>query len=245
MSPRFAQCIRAALIPIIILGIGVASSQAGISNVVFSIDATNSDGTAHYEAVLADGGYDPNGVFNWTLGSDVQLTDGGGDVIATLDSAYVQIKGDPFISMGFAVHAGSTDTTFTISSALVTFGPFTDPNAAASAGMTVTDETGNGGVLDGIFGDGNAFRALYNGASIFGSYIPGVTELGAFGSESTSDGSGGLIPLLGSIASMQSTYNFELTARDQGSSTSIYVIIPEPSALAMLGLATFVALRRR
>jgi hypothetical protein len=44
---------------------------------------------------------------------------------------------------------------------------------------------------------------------------------------------------------METEYKFRLSAGDQASGTSIFVITPEPTSLALLGLGVLFGIRRR
>lgn len=219
---------------------------ASLGPTFFTITATNGAGTGSFTLASNDPGITYDGVndfWQWS-GSNIALMDGPNQV-ALLENAVVGALGDPQLSMSFDVVAGSTDTTFSISSTTLSFGPFLNPQVAASNGVTLTDRTipGNGANLAGAGLGGNIIRLDANGLP-FLIGITGVTVVPPNNSDGASVSTGGLQNVIGNVFSMSMNYDFVLSAGDAMSSTGIYVFTPEPATLALLALGGLM-LRRR
>lgn len=220
-----------------------------ISDVVLRIEATNAQGTGVWEVMYDEAFYHrATDTYHWESAETAVISNASGQVIATVVNASEMIIGDPVINLNFLVIAGAADTTFTISSALLSFPALDDAVATASAQIGSTDLDGNGVTVSGLHaGDTKGYRADYNGL------VPGGTNFamlvddqvgGAFTSNIESEteptqaiGDG--------IADMSSQFRFTVSANDQASGTSIYVVTPEPASLALLALGGLAVLRRR
>jgi hypothetical protein len=169
-----------------------------------------------------------------------------GELLATVKDILVSYKSDPAVSVGFYVTSGAADTTFTITSATVTFPAISNGQAYASAAATVTDENGNGALLTGLMAGANAYEAVYNGATVYANLVQSFSAAPGFSATNS-----GRLPLLGtntipgSVSSMQSQWKFTVSAYDSASSTSRFEVVPEPVSIALLGLAGVALLRRR
>jgi hypothetical protein len=162
-------------------------------------------------------------------------------------------SGNPQVSLGFAMAAADEETTFVVTSALLNFTPLTNPQARASAGISLVDGDGeNGATLTGMgaaLDVGGAYVAQFNGALPGGANFTELqtTPLTIAGASTAvhpqypADGSWATIP--GTVSSMQSQFAFKVSANDLASGTSLFQITPEPSALLLLGVLTLI--RRR
>lgn len=241
---------------------GVASmalagvAQAGISDPGLTLTATNAQGTGTLTVPLANGSVLPGGGWQWILaGPPINLTNPGNVVIGTLNQGTITMSDTGvLVASSFAVTAGTSDTTFQLNSALVTFSALLNPQARASAGLTVTDNTGNGASVTGNRPGGSVFSAQYNGlapaGTAFANLIAGpLTEPNAFGSESASQSfpaaPGAFTTVAGAVTSVSSMWDFTVTANDQASGTSVFVLVPTPAGLALLGLGGLVLGGRR
>jgi hypothetical protein len=240
--------IRALAITSLLAG---AQAYADISWNVFTIEATSSLGTASFSGTYDQGNWITPDVYRWD-GNGIQLQDGDGDVIATLDSGTFMAVGDPVVNLLFHVTAGASDTVFSIASGLVSFPAIVNGEGTASVGMTLTDSGQDTGAnLTGLGGPSNAraYQANYNGFAPAGTnfveFIPGLSTAIPGDSTSGSDGTGGFIPIPGAVTDMSARCAFLLSANDSASATSTYNIrVPEPTSV-MLVLAGVLAFRRR
>jgi MYXO-CTERM domain-containing protein len=233
----------------LVWGSGVA--LAGSLSVDFlNVEVSSTLGTDSFNVLSADVPYDPdlpgapgepNGGWQWA--GNHSFSNG----IATLDSAVLTIVGDPQMAMTFTLTAGEAPTHVTITSAVLTFDALVNPGQCfATAGATLTDVAGSpptaeltgGGGSDGTY----YYAAGYNGSMIFGEFIQ---TLSAGEGESVSDSGSHFGAIAGSVTSMEIVFEFNLSAGDEVSATSNYIITPEPAGLALLALGGLAALRRR
>ncbi|MFN7019721.1 MAG: MYXO-CTERM sorting domain-containing protein [Phycisphaerales bacterium] len=187
--------------------------------------------------------------------------DGGNGVMtdgrAALNGLSFNLVADPIVNASFNVAAGFMNTTFTINSAVVSFG---DPDITvgrAAAAITFTDSLSFGTpgqiAFAGLLGPGNdhAFTARYNGTTLFndGVLLPGgifsVTPGSTHVIDDQSSPGFEFLPLGGTATSINSQFKFSLSAFDRAAGTSTFEVIPTPGSLALLGLGAVVTLRRR
>jgi hypothetical protein len=227
------------------------SALADISWNVFTIEATNSQGTASWSGTYDQGAWIAPDVYRWD-GGNIQLTDGDGDVIGVLESGTFIAVEDPVVNLLFHVTAGAADTVFSITSGLLGFPAIVNGEGTASTGLTLTDSgQDNGATLNGLGGPSGArsYQANYNGlppaGTNFAEFVPGLATAIPGGSTAGSDGTGGFLPIPGAVTSMGSRFAFSLSANDSASGTSTFNIrVPEPASV-MLVLAGVLAFRRR
>ena len=232
----------------------VSSASADISEQVFVIHATNSLGSADYVIRLADGEWTAPGEFQWDLGGEANLRNAGGQTIATLTTGSLRVHEDPDVALNFSVMAGSLDTAFTISSALVSFAAISNVQGYASAGITASDLNGDGVMVVPAGADG-MYQSQYNGmvptGTTFQNFFPAQVSDPTPGStvsfSSEFPGGGAYVPIAGTLTDISSRFTFTLSGNDIASGTSIFrvVEIPAPSSLALLGLGGLVIGRRR
>ncbi len=242
---RIPRVSRALVLGAVLLSISSLAFAGSVSETFFRIDVDNGVESASFE-VASDSpfvNYDP-GTDTWSWNSAGQFIDLGN--VASLDQANLMVIGDPQISMGFALTAGALDTTVTITSAVLSFTPFGNASGVASTAMTVTDNNANGAQLTGIGGSGSAYLATYNTppGTLFSELIGAIT-VGPGSSGSANQNTGGFVPISGTVSNMVAQYTFVISAGDQASGTSNFVIVPEPASMAMLVVAGLVLCRRR
>jgi len=229
---------------------------AGFSDPALVFTATNLTGTGSINITLAQGSALPGGGWQWALaGPPVAITTGGGALIATITAGSITMQDTGgLVATSFAVTAGNSATNIQILSGEVFFPNQFNPQGRASSALTVTDNNGNGASVSGNRPGGTAFSAHYNGAAPLGTpfsnLISGpLTEPNAFGSESTSQAfpiaPGVFAPIAGNVSSISSVWDFTVTANDQASGTSVFVLVPAPASLALLGMGGLLAGRRR
>ncbi len=183
----------------------------------------------------------------WAWGRREIHTQGGGPggrkLIGTIESMTIDFDGDPVVDIAFSAMAGSADTTFTITSALVSFDSLTNPIAEASASLELTDTGGSDGAsLELVGGAASVYRAEYNGGDLFSGMV-GAFDFDGAGADSTDASSLGPVTLSGTVTSIQGKLKFKLSAEDFVSGETRFEVtptvtpIPEPSSWAMLATA--------
>ena len=239
-----------------IVGMATLTTSALAGATAFHVTAINANGTASFAVEVPDASS-----FEWRLGGPVELRDASTNaLVATLTGASASVNPDdepvgergpmvnPQVNLGFAVQAGTMNTQFMISSALVSFAPMSNVEGRASAAYTVTDLNSNGATLTGLGPANGGYLAQYNG------FVPaGTTFAEGINSIAAAFGSGfgsvnvppiGFLPVPGVVSDMSAQVAFELTAGDFASGTTNYILTPEPATLVLLGLAA-ISLRRR
>lgn len=234
--------------------LGVASvAAAEISHEIFVIRASSSLGSGVGTWTVDDGMFEPDGSFTWWLDQPYDIRSAGGQVIATLSTAFLSLQADPVVALSFEVTAGAADTVFTIDSALLSFPAFGSAEGRARAGVDVSDLNGNGVTLTGGFAGGKAYRSAYNGpvgagttfATLIDTPVAGGPFSGSGADEEFPGPPPAFSPIAGLVSDMHAQYSFTLSARDAAAGTSVYVIIPSPAGLALLGTGLLVLGRRR
>lgn len=226
--------------------LGGQFAQAGISETVFSLQASNDGGTATFYASFDEGTWDPDtATYMWSLGAPVDLLDGETPV-ATLESANLSVSFVPLpeISLGFGLVSGTSDTEFVIGSALVDFNTIPADLAGGRfvAGCTVYDS----GDADGMWlyepsltGFG-AFQSYYNVAEgedpeLFSHLLALVGSFGGgMASGSQSYPASGFLPINADVSDMEVDAHFILTQNDSATASMTFVLVPEPAGLALL-----------
>jgi hypothetical protein len=237
-----------AVLVLLIVSFGGQFARGGISETVFSIEASNESGTAAFVATFDQGTWDPIAAeYSWSLDSPVDLLDGGTPVavlqIANLSIGFLP---SPQIALDFGVVSGSSDTEFTANSALVNFNTIPADLAAARfvAGCSVYDS----GAADGMWlyepsltGFG-AFQSYYDiaGASDPSLFSHLLAIVGSFGggmaSGSQSYPASGFVSIDADVWDMRVDANFILTQNDSATSSMTLVLVPEPAGLFLLAL---------
>lgn len=233
-----------------------ASAQAGIEGYLARVTVTTANGESGFLEIGLQSGI--------PAGGDVTFFTGGGDIfdtetgalLATVEDLTGTYIGDPAINLAFAILAGSSDISVTITSGLLTFPSIsgTYAEARATSSYAITDVNGDGSFVTPLGGgvgvDG--YRAFLNGTPGSGTLFSG--QLGALSAPAgvTSDADsedfpgGGLFAPVGySIVSASAGYAFEMSAFDRASGTSSFVIIPTPATGVLIGAGLFAAARRR
>lgn len=243
-SVRALVCLPAVLF-------GVPAALADISDIVYSVVAENRSGRASFQARFSDGSWDSQRrIYSWRLREPVELRDDEGDLIAVLQQGSTLVRGDPQISLGYLVQAGDSLTSFTITSALLSFPALNNPDARASASMGITDINGDGAELVGLHDGPAAYLAEYNGfvpgGSTFSALIGSIkASAGGSGSAFQNDPPSGYRTISGSVHDMSTQFKFSLTAYDTSSGTSNFEVVPEPVSVALLMLGALALMRRR
>lgn len=242
---------------VLLAGLVLATASvavAGVSPVIFRIEASNANGSTFFEVTSASLVPDPGtGGQTWSLGGPVTLADGP-NVIATLNNANVRLvdvnTNIPRVIVNFDIAGGDLNANFVVKSAVVDF--LTIPAflsvGRATAGFTLTDF--NDGVpasLQGPGGGAGIFTAYYNGATVFANLIAGLAvnnggTVTATGKE-PAIGTWADIPVAVSDISLRN--EFSLTALDLMSAQTQILVMPEPATFALIAAGALLAIRRR
>ena len=211
-----------------------------IGKYTVTVSATSQAGESEYTIELPDPPYDSNRV-SVSLDKPVQLTSETGALLAELESLSVTLDGDPAVDLNFAVNSGNSDTTFTITSAVVGFPAIDNPFALASVGLTLTDNAplpGNGAYANIVAPNAGMYQATYNSGTSFADLLGSVSLIGSgtVVAEASSLSEGGLDKIMDSVTDIQAQVKFTLSANDQASGTSRFEVseVPEPVSLQLL-----------
>jgi len=260
-----AECATAITV---LVASGSTASATIVDNIVYSVEASSSLGSATFTAMGTDS--DGDGVYDWNLSSPQELVDpGSGNMIARLgggQAAANEGNSPSTVSLNFAVEAGAADTTFNISSAFLQVDPLSPVFAAATANLGANDAGGDNGNPDGFlsltggFADGFAFRSEVNGEALVDG-DGGVAFQQFFSDPFTGPGSDsddatvpGNFPFripfddVTSVHSLSAAFSFTLSAEDQANGGAVFVVddvVPTPGTVGLLGLAGLAAVRRR
>ncbi len=216
------------------------------SGPAFAITAANDAATGSFEVNWDQGEWNGS-TWSYTIDEAMDI-----DGIGTVNSATVVIASGQrgagqTVSLNFNVAAGVSNTVFGFNSALA---PAVLQNASgrASAAVTLTDTNGDGATLSP---DGSSiYTASYNGApgTVFDNLMAANLVVGAWATDTASDDSpngGGFSAIGVPLTDISSEWNFAVSAFDVASGTSVFTVIPTPGSLALLGMAGFIARRRR
>jgi len=204
------------------------------------------EGGVHYYQLVND----INIMFNeQVVGTLLALNPDTGQPATTLE-----YHNDPEVHLNFALTAGTTDTTFQLTSSHVTFDTIANPFGQSSVGVSVSDRNHNGATLSLVSPLTGTSESYVNGlppppygsgtGSLWTDILAGPVIAPMNGTRSQSDTTGANPIAIGMpVSSMSSQLNFRLTALDLVSGSSTFVITPEPAGL--LVLLCGLALRRR
>lgn len=232
---------------VLVLATGAATAWADISDPAITFTATSSLGTGTYTVSLDDGVWDGVDWF-WTSAEPIEIRSDSGELIMTISQGSAYVAEDPVVGLGFSATAGNADTDFTIESGVLSFDEIQDAIGRASAGVTLTESDGDTATLTGLRDGGTMFTANYNDTSVFANLLAGpFSEPDAFGTETATDESpdDGEFVLIGDVSNISTVWSFNLTANDQASGTSVFVVVPTPGALALLAIGGLGLTRRR
>jgi MYXO-CTERM domain-containing protein len=227
-----------------------------VSPFAFRIEASNADGSGFVEIPLSDLVYNAGQQrYTWTPVLPVEVWgDDPINPVGVLNSATLTYQFGVFKRIGFAfnVQAGETDTVFSFETGTMGFDTISHVLSAAraTAAIGVSDSNANGTarIEEYPFGTGDGiFETFYN-------VEPGTRFTGLISWADVGSGGGSAsqnYPLVGfeslgvPVYNMTTSYAFTLSAQDQGSGTTAFIITPEPTALGLLAAGVLVLVRRR
>ncbi|MCZ6834270.1 MAG: hypothetical protein O7G85_00715 [Planctomycetota bacterium] len=221
----------------------VAPVNADLTEVAFTIQATNSQGSATYEVMTSSLQYDPTEQhWWWDMSGSFDLVDSGTfQTIASINGLSMSFIADPQISFGFSVQAGAFDTTFSIGSGLLSFLTIDPAIGLASGGLLLTDTNNNTASLTGLHAGGGAYVAQYNGQAPGGSTFaelftsPLTTTVNGTNSINQEFPGGGIYSAIGvPVTDISAQFSFLLSAGDIASGSSNFEVIPTPSGFLVL-----------
>ncbi|MDX9911910.1 MAG: hypothetical protein RBS39_08770 [Phycisphaerales bacterium] len=229
------------------------AASAGITGpTALWIEATNANGTGMLAIDLTDGFFQPDGTFIWFNFVPQNIIDtNNNQVIGQLRQGSLSASNTSPLGLSFVVQAGAVDTVFTFTTATVQIpGGYLNPDARASAGLTLTDSNGNGATLTGLQTGGNYHTAFYNNASSeFSNLVQGplvvVNPNGSTNANEDFPGPVGYATIPGLVNDISAQFSFRLTANDQASGTSVFVVVPTPASIALLGISGLALTTRR
>jgi hypothetical protein len=208
------------------------SAQAEFIGNVVTVTATSSLGSATQSWELPA---EPSSPLVWSLPGAYDFVGTTNELIGRLRQAVVMLDGDPSVGLSFAVSAGNAATTFTITTASVSFPGIANAKGFASAGVTLTDGNplpGNGASLSLTKNHTGLYQATYNAGTTFAELL-GPLSIPSKGSISDNANSGTQV-IAGTVTDIQASYSFTLSANDLASGTSQFQVVPEPSVVALL-----------
>lgn len=235
-----------------------SAAVAGITDPGLIIEASNANGSGTYQVFLSNGSWSKNtaghDVWRWTSPAEgYDIFDDNFNVIAHVGLMQCEMVSDPQVTVNFSVNATALATNFAITTGVLSFpsGIASGAMGRATAGVTITDNDGDGATLNGGFG-GFGYRANYNGTipsgSVFSTLLNGPLVAAADDSATLSQSTGGYPgyqAIGGAVNSMQAKFNFQLSPNDTASGTSFYEIIPSPASAVLLAGAGLVGAARR
>lgn len=225
---------------------GASVANAGIVGKALTINATNALGSATYTIEAPDASeWNPDGTWSKTV-RDVEMRTAMGELVSVLSELEVKFIEDPVVTVNFTASAAGSTTHFVFSSGLLAFAPLVNPVASASAGYSLTDRNGDGATLTGVYA-GNAYRADINGTvpagTLYATLAPDLSFATPFGTQVSTSSTNA--PIVGVVSSMSSQFEFDLSAFDLASGTSVFTIVPTPGAASIAGLGALLVARRR
>ena len=233
---HLGMAILAGLVVAACLSVNATAVHAEFLGDLLSITASSDAGTAETNIPLPDplpNGQSP-GYLQLNSPELFELRTDQGELIGTVDNLQIALDGDPLASISFTATAGGSDTTFSLSSAVVSFAAMTNPHAMASAEMTLTDIDGSGASIDVVSPNTGLFQAVYNGSATYAGLLGSASFTGG-ASASTAEDTSGVIG--GSVNSIQAVWQFTLSAGDQAGGIGKFQVVPEPSSLLLVACA--------
>ena len=234
---------------------GAASGQV-VGTQLYTITATNNNGTSTMNVVLGasagittvmNGGGDTIG-FTWNVfdafGGDLTFANGA-KLLQNSTFGVTSTGNSAQIDINFTVNAANGDTTFTVTSGQVVAGTF-DNTYEGSAAFSLTDTESFGGLATASAGDpalgGDFFGLLFDG-SLIATAITGPFST-TFSVNGNGDFNGAFAPTVNSASAV---YSVTVTEDDifAGNATAFITGIPTPGTFAVVVAGGLLSARRR
>lgn len=244
------------------LGLGVGIANAGLQFAHLEIAADDGAGNQDvktFEAVFdgedvweyessATDMFMANGVEIATLNPDLSGLDPAAQALHQHQTGMFY-QSDPIVNLNFSVQAAGSATTFTITSALLTFSTINAPIGQTGASFAVSDTNFDGVTLTGALpSSGMSYRAAYNGfagadlGTTFATHIASLSA-GPLGSNSVTEAQTP-IAIGTPVSDISSKIRFTLSAGDLASGSTGFEVVPEPASLMLMLLGVGLIRRR-
>lgn len=194
--------------------------------------------------------------FEWTLDGERDIVSDNGNLLGSIKYLKLKVLEDPATSVEFSLdNYGDSAITARVTVDTITFDPITNPEAYASASITLTDNNQDGATIIGLY-DGKVYRAVYNGSSVYANLVDSFTA-GTGKTVTQSEDKplmGGTDVIADTLSSINASFKFTLSAGDSVDGTSYFEVfpvsvlepaVPEPATVALLGLGDLSLLRSR
>jgi hypothetical protein len=211
--------------------------------IITTIRITATDGTDIGSSEFAIIAPDASNWFEWTLDGGRDIVGSNGNLLGSIEYLKFKVLEDPAASVEFHVVAGNLVTTFNIvADTATTFDPIINPEAYASAGITLTDRNQNGAVITGLYDGGKVYQAIYNDSSVYANLVDSFTT-GIYKTAAHSEDrpiTGGTEIIEDTLFSIDSGFYFTLSANDAAAGTSYFEVqpvsepVPEPATVTLL-----------
>lgn len=228
---------------------------AAIQTPALTITAQNDLGTVSETIPLSSfAGPNVAGIYSYSLPATTFENQTTFENIFTLTSLNLFMVDTPqnstriVMNYGVVAGAGSLPTTFTITPGLMSFWqmPSDQTRAKMSWTLSLGEQSGDGyAQLRGLSGGAiDIYRAFYNNGVGFGACVTNL-EASGIGATNGANEPGTFVDLNVPVDKMNVTTGFTLTPGDSMQLQSTFVILPEPTAILLLGVAGLMLARRR
>ncbi len=211
------------------------ASGGTISSLIVRVDAVGNSKSGFWE--YDAGSTSTTEVLQSFFNKDIFSTDPSNTYLGTITYLVADLIPDPQISLAWAIVAPDFSTTYTVTSGTITFGPLNNPggNTSAEGGLTDTDGASSGATaVGGYVGNTKSYEASTN-LGVFANLVNNLSVTNDSAADSGQYPSSGSTVIPGSVSSMWLQHKVTVTAGDQVTGSSNFLIVPEPGSLLALG----------